>query len=863
MSTNPIREQFSLPEIIDRSLRSLRRVLRFYVFFDGFIIAAFYTCLILAADFLLDRFFQFSLSVRGAVLTIIIFAVIYILWRRLLSRFFASIKSGQLAYLFERYVPDLKESLVTVVEASEIKYRENEIAPEFLQEALTKASDKLHGINVQKFFRSGQLWLRFFGMVLIFGAIIFLCVKYSETAEIWFSRNVLLSNREWPRRSLIIVDGFTDGHIRIRRGDSFTMSIRADMKMPLVPDTIRLHVGSDESGYRTILVDQFRVDTIENSEWRIFSYTFAEMLETVNVRINAADSTIDGLRIEVVPPPILADIKLLQKFPAYMQRDERTITPGIRTVIPDGASIELTVTSSKPLLNAKVVLNNNEPSIVREEKIESAFTKFAFALEKLREDTKIGFLFLDTDNLRNKQSIRFELNILKDQPPTVTARFDGIGAMITPNAVLPTVGEITDDNGIANSIYRYKIIPRPKEEEKEKEKDGNKNDQNKTVRNDSHVKLRRDEASSFIRFDLDSLSSMIETDKKDKTETESKSESKIESKSETKAETETNAETKKESSAAIKEGTSAILGIGNAQTLFTLNTEFRVEELNLQSGDKLSLRIEAMDKFDLDLPQTFQVGFGPDWELEIVTPERLKLTLEAREISFRQHFETLIGEVELTKRLIGVENYPLTPPDSLVKEVEAMKIPDDTKEEEKEKKQLELDAKKKELLNIISKDQAVFGQYNISRALRDTQKEVYELRTIVDSFKTIRKEMVNNKIFNSDSESRIDGGIISPISVLAERDFPDLDRMIGAFEKTLAIRDKPLRQDAIDKRKIVMDQFDVILKKMESIRDNMVSMESFNEIIEILREILKGQRQIQTETEDLHKKQIKELLLKE
>ncbi|MDR2644126.1 MAG: hypothetical protein LBC74_15195 [Planctomycetaceae bacterium] len=847
MSTNPNHTQFSLSEIIERSLHELRRILRFYIFFDGLIITAFYTFIILAADFILDRFFQFTLPIRVVLLPLLIFVFIYFLWRYIFRRFFAKIKIGQLAYLFERYIPDLKESLVTVVDASTIKYKENEVAPEFLHEALTNASEKLRGVKVRKFFRSGQLLLRFAGMILVLTATVFLCVKFAETAEIWFSRNLLLSDRDWPRRSRIVVDGFTEGNVRIRRGDSFTMVVRADTKMPLVPESIRLRIGSAESGYRVILIDQFRIDTIDNSDWRIFSYTFAEMLETLNLRINAADTTIDGLMIEVVPPPVLADIKLLQKFPAYMQRDTRTIKPNIRTIIPDGTSIELAVTSSKPLLNAKAVLNNNEPVIVREEKIETAFSNFAYALEYLREDTKIGFLFQDTDNLRNKQSIRFELNILKDQPPTVTARFNGIGSAITPNATLPTIGEITDDNGIANAIYRYTIHHKTKKDEDKKIED-------KMAQNNLPNKYWQKSSSFFVRFDLDGQTN---TDKDQKTIDESK---KIEhDKTDHVAADETASATDNQTT----KGTTDITGIGNAQTLFAINTEFQVEELKLQAGDKLSLRIEAMDKFDLDLPQTFQVGFGPTWELEIVTPEQLKLILEAREISLRQHFETLIGEVEVTKHLVDAENYPLVPPDSLVKEVELLKIPDNTPKEEIAKKQTELDAKKKELLNTISKEQAVLGQYNISRALRDTQKEVYELRTIVDSFKTIHHEMVNNKIFNSEAESRIDGGIISPIAMLVERDFPELDRLIGVFGKTLAVRDKPLRQEAIDKRKIVLDQIDLILKKMEAIRDSMVSMESYNEIIEILREILKEQKQIQSETEELRNKQIKELLLKD
>ncbi|MDR1925651.1 MAG: hypothetical protein LBQ66_14870 [Planctomycetaceae bacterium] len=838
------------PQIIDQSLSVLRRLLRTYMFFDGLVVVVFYVVFIFVLDFLLDRFFQFSLTVRVVLFPLIIFGIFYVVWRYLLSLLFIKIKGSQLAYLFERYVPDLKESLVTTVEIGNTRYRSGEVVPEFLQETMTTASDKLRGVNVHKFFRFGRLTFRIFSAVVLLCVAVFFCVKFAETAEMWFSRNLLLSELDWPRRSRLVVDGFNGNFIRIGRGDSFTLIVRADTSMPLVPDTVRLRVGSSESGYRVILIDQFRIDKVDNLDWRIFSYTFVELLETVKLRVQGADSIVDGLTIEVVPPPVLSDVKITQTFPSYMQRETRTITPSIRTTIPDGTSIDIAMTASKPLTNAKITINNKETLTIREENLSAPFSEFGYSLQNLRDDTSLIFQIQDTDNLRNKQTIRFEFNIMKDQPPSVTTRLDGIGSAITPNAVLPTVGEITDDNGLSNAQYNYTIQRKPPDEnDPNKNIDKKSDDQNSGDQN--QISQNQGRQNQPPRFELRSFAAFaMQSDDDKKTDTE-------------KTDTNDSDLTKKDSDLTKsneESGTVIISGIGRMQTLFTVNNEFKVEDLKLVPGDKLVLRVEAMDKFDLDPPQKYQVGVGQDWGVEVVTAERLKGLLEVREISLRQRFEVLIGEVETTKRLVDVENYPLDPTESQVKEIDAMKIPDDTPEEEKPKRQAELDNKKKELLDTIPKEQSTRGQYHISRALRDTQKEVYELRAIVESFKMIRREMINNKIFNSDLESRIDGGIISPITALVERDFPELDRLINAFEKTILINNKPIRQEAIAKRKIALDQFDLIIKKMTTIRDSMVSMESFNEVIEILRDILKNQREIQQETEIERKQQLKDLL---
>jgi hypothetical protein len=120
--------------------------------------------------------------------------------------------------------------------------------------------------------------------------------------------------------------------------------------------------------------------------------------------------------------------------------------------------------------------------------------------------------------------------------------------------------------------------------------------------------------------------------------------------------------------------------------------------------------------------------------------------------------------------------------------------------------------------------------------------------------------MINNRIFSEDAEQRLDHGIIKPMQELTDTDFPATDKFIGFLNQTLEIRNQPLRTTALKQQESVLNQFDLVIKKMTTIRDNMVSMESFNEAIDILRAIIKQQQQLRNETLEEKNKRLKNLL---
>ncbi len=283
---------------------------------------------------------------------------------------------------------------------------------------------------------------------------------------------------------------------------------------------------------------------------------------------------------------------------------------------------------------------------------------------------------------------------------------------------------------------------------------------------------------------------------------------------------------------------------------------------------------------------TGRQGVGDRWSLDVVSPEQLKTMLEVREITLRQRFEILIDEVKRTRILaeeFALDAQPAEPDDVKPENVNSEDVwPEERGEndvheggesegQEEQERSVETAGERSELerqlaeqrrreRERISKAHAEAGIYNITRVLRDTQKETYEIGTISQAFLDIRREMFNNRILTPEIRQRIDDGIIEPIRSLLEKEFVDLDERLVVLNRLLEERETTIRSTTLRQRTDVLAQFDRILERMGAIRDNMLSMESYAEAIELLRVIIRQQEQLREETRQEKKDQLRNLL---
>lgn len=257
--------------------------------------------------------------------------------------------------------------------------------------------------------------------------------------------------------------------------------------------------------------------------------------------------------------------------------------------------------------------------------------------------------------------------------------------------------------------------------------------------------------------------------------------------------------------------------------------------LQLTVGGKMSLTVKASDKFDLDGNEP-NVGAGDTYQLEIVSPEQLLAVLERRELGLRRRFEQIIDEVSAMRDSLARVKSGLSGEDpGLEAEPEAGDAPEDEEAKERRARSLRL----------------LWTQ----RSLVQSQKSSQEVLGVAGSFDDIREELTNNRVDSEDRKTRLQEQIATPLKQIGGTMFPDLDRLLEDLEANLDDAEKgpPASQRALD-------QTDDILVEMDKVLQKMLELETFNELVDIVRDLIEEQGKLIETTEQERKRQALELL---
>ncbi len=259
--------------------------------------------------------------------------------------------------------------------------------------------------------------------------------------------------------------------------------------------------------------------------------------------------------------------------------------------------------------------------------------------------------------------------------------------------------------------------------------------------------------------------------------------------------------------------------------------------IELKPKDKLSLRVFAEDSCALDSGPN--QGVSDAYQLNVVTPSELLTMLEARELALRRRFEQVLEELtEMRDSLLRVklesvdgpiagrdpsDNRAATNDDS---------IPDDRSEADRTKS-----------LRIL----------RIQKAVQQCQKSSQEVLGVAVSFADIRDEMLNNRLEVTDRIDQLRDKIVEPLRQSVDQDFVQLQKLLAELE-TLAPRlEMPTQVDPS------LQSTEALIAKLSDILQNMLDIETYNELLDIVRGLIKEQDELIKKTKDQKKKQLLEL----
>ncbi len=381
-------------------------------------------------------------SMRVVLLTFILAGSLWVFWRRVVAPLRQRLGPAEIANLVERRYPRLSSVLISAVRFSAGEVGSPEANSPSLVAAVVaraktdaKALDFNLVLNPRRARRSGL------SLIAVLAVCVLTTVGWPEVTGVWFARNVLLQDVEWPKRTRLIVE--LEGETLIgARGDDLVVQAHAEGVQPRTVEIL----------YKTVSGQRGReaMVTIGQRGSYHYRYTFNSASENFTFHLEGGDDKTASYRAVLLERPKVLRSELRITPPAYTQLDMLTLGDGQRAaqVLP-GSQVTLRVETNKPVRQATLMAGRDA---VGEATPEGDGYAVTFAPT---ETHTYHFAMVDEVGLENRQPVRFSLRVVSDEPPRARMKLLGVGDMITPEAILPIEVEFADTYGLATVELIY------------------------------------------------------------------------------------------------------------------------------------------------------------------------------------------------------------------------------------------------------------------------------------------------------------------------------------------------------------------------------------------------------------------------
>lgn len=173
-----------------------------------------------------------------------------------------------------------------------------------------------------------------------------------------------------------------------------------------------------------------------------FTYTFKNINEAFGFNITANGFSSKPYKVAMVPKPALLDAQVQLKFPAYTGKSPEIVKNVGELNVPIGT-----------IATWKFNVKHTSDVTIRNEKLKSKRGNFKYTANLLQAEA-FSFM-LSNDELKNDDSINYQIGIIPDQYPTISAE------KITDSTdatYIYFVGEYSDDYGVSDLRFHFKLI---------------------------------------------------------------------------------------------------------------------------------------------------------------------------------------------------------------------------------------------------------------------------------------------------------------------------------------------------------------------------------------------------------------------
>ena len=769
-------------------LARLRRRIRLYVWAEGLSLALLWLgatfWISLAIDYLpvLMGASEMPRAPRLILLAGIAIILAYVLYRWVFQRAFTRLSDPSMAVLLERRFRQFRDGLVTTVEMAEHPEHAREFSQEMLRRTNMQARAESQGVRVGDVFRLSPLISKIVLALAVLMPIGALYAWNAQAVQIAVQRLYLLRDRAWPRNTEISVAGIQIEHaatadgavtlselipfdenreIKVAKGTSVLVRVRADATK-VIPEYCTVYYQTEENDRGS--VNMQKLGRIRDN-YQTFTFDgkpFRGILSSIFFDVRGYDHRVRGYCLKVVPSPSIVETKLDCVFPPYMVDEKlslwlpRTIDLANGTQLPHGTRITIRARANKDLTKVDIRdLQTQQTTVCDVARAGSDPRQIEYFVPSLTGNLTLELTLHDTDGVVSDPPVRLVAGGVEDQPPAVAATLRGIGTAVTPDALVPAQGKITDDYDVDKSWFDVVV---------------------------------NDSAPRQFPFDAPET--------------------------------------------------------GQLDAALDFRAQRAAEGgLELKPKDKLAITLMASDRCDLAAaPNT---GSGDRYQLDVVTPDELLAMLERRELGLRRRLEQIIDELgEMRDSVSRVKRAAAgarstAPEDS--QEIEGVDPGTETADGAKPQTTEEREQSLRSL--------------RTQRAVVQGQKSAQEVLGVAASFDDIREELINNRVDSEDRKVRLQDQIADPLRLIGETMFPQLERQLKDLEQKLS--DPAASDQAVD---AAVQQADNILLELDKVLQKMLELETFNELMNIVRSLIEDQEQLIDKTKKARSSEALDLL---
>lgn len=442
--------------LITARLNELRRQLMKWIVLDGASQLAAAIVLALAVDAALDWSLHMDRAQRAVMLLLIVGTMAAVAYRKLLKPLQQRTSDDALCLKVEEQQPELGQALISALQFARV-----EVTPIGSSLTLMRATIELGGnlaarIDPEAALDRGRRLRNLIVLAVaaccLFGAAV--SVLATDSGAIWFNRNVLLGQREWPQDIHFRVQGIVDGVLTIPRDEDWPIEVEVTENSRRLPREV--WIEHRDSGRRQ------RMELLDDG--RLFRGDLVGATSASEFRVVETRAFSEWQRVRVVDRPALTELKLSVLPPVYTRQMEEELPEGGGPhKVLKGSRVRLTATANHPI--AAAVLSNGASKWA----IEVANgQKLAMTLEaeQLRDgDYRVDLtdaekLWLpgrsEPQPLTSREPTTFRLRVAADREPQVQAKLVGVSTLVTERARLPLVGHVMDDFAIVQLLLQHR-----------------------------------------------------------------------------------------------------------------------------------------------------------------------------------------------------------------------------------------------------------------------------------------------------------------------------------------------------------------------------------------------------------------------